>query len=88
MALSSLTDPSDIARAQAALEAAWMQVRDLPGLGGAGEERARLGYIVAGLLAEGSSRDELAEKAVARFIAAYSRESGAVPAGRRRSGTG
>lgn len=70
MRLSSLTDPVDVARAQAALDLAWLKIQslNLPDLGSVEAERCRLSYIVSGLLQAAAADNLLADKAVARFI--------------------
>lgn len=68
MPFSSLNDPVDVARAQAAMEAAWGQVRNLlrddvnPT-----EERSRLARIVLDLVGIAMDEADLARRAVVRF---------------------
>ena len=67
MPFSSLNDPVDLARARAALEAAWNEVRlTIPDALRDGE-RTRLAYIVAGLVAIAEDEDELARRALDRY---------------------
>lgn len=68
MPFSSLNDPVDVARAQAAMEAAWGQVRHLlrddvnPTA-----ERSRLARIVLDLVGIALDETDLARRAVERF---------------------
>lgn len=70
MHLSSLADPVDVARAQAALDAAWgkIQTLKLRDLGSSEAERCRLSYIVTGLLHAAASDRDLIDKALALFL--------------------
>lgn len=70
MYLSSLTDRVDVARAQAALDAAWRKIQALKlrNLGPDETERSRLSYIVSGLLLAAASDRDLIDKAFARFM--------------------
>jgi hypothetical protein len=66
---SSLNDPIDVARAQAALDAAWDQVRDsLKSNANVVEERSRLAGIVVGLVGIAEDETDLARRAVDRFF--------------------
>lgn len=67
MPFSSLTDPTDLARAEAALEKAWAELQ--PSLPSGSDERERrdLAYIVASLVPLALAEDDLAQRAVARF---------------------
>lgn len=67
MPFSSLTDPIDLARAEAALEKAWTDLK--PSLPPGSEERERnnLAYIVAGLVHLALDEDDLAQRAVLRY---------------------
>lgn len=70
MPFSSLSDPLEIARAQAALEQVWAEIERL-GIdyhGTADGERTRAAHIVVGLLAQAVSDEELVRLAVARFV--------------------
>jgi hypothetical protein len=64
---SSLNDPVDLARAQAALEAAWQDVK--PANVDVFDERGRtrLAYIVAALVAVAEDEDDLRRRAVERY---------------------
>lgn len=70
MPFSSLTDPVDIARAQAALDAAWDKIR--PGLDDGQDlerERQRLAYIVANLVMIAIDDEDLTRRALEKFKA-------------------
>lgn len=62
MLFSSLSDPVDLARAQAALEAAWNEVRSTIPDAFDERERNRLAYIVAALAA--IAEDDLARRVI------------------------
>jgi len=67
MPFSSLTDPIDLARAQAALEKAWVELR--PSLPDESDEQGRhnLAYIIASLVPLALDENDLAQRAIARF---------------------
>lgn len=67
MPFSSLTDPIDLARAEAALEKAWAELK--PSLAGGSHEHDRnnLAYIVASLVPLALDEDDLAQRAIDRF---------------------
>ena len=67
MPFSSLSDPVDLARAQAALDAAWKEVRSTIPDAFEERERARLAYILAGLVHVAEDEDELMRRAVDRY---------------------
>lgn len=67
MPFSSLTDPVELARAQAALEAAWSEVRPPQPDEGDERERTRLAYIVAGLVAIAEDEHALTRHAVEQY---------------------
>ena len=67
MPFSSLSDPVDLARAQAALEAAWNEVRSTIPDAFDARERTRLAYIVAALVAIAEDEDDLARRAIERY---------------------
>lgn len=67
MPFSSLSDPVDLARAQAALEAAWNDVRSTIPDAFDERERTRLAYIVAALVAIADDEDDLARRAIERY---------------------
>jgi hypothetical protein len=65
---SSLNDPVDVARAQAAIEAAWGQVRkSLKDDANPTEEWSRLARIVLDLVGVAVDETDLARRAVERF---------------------
>lgn len=70
MPFSSLTDPVQLARAHAALEAAWAEIKasHLDALGAEAEDRERLKYIVANLAPVALDEVDLVQRAVARFV--------------------
>ncbi|AOO82263.1 hypothetical protein BHK69_19070 [Bosea vaviloviae] len=66
---SSLNDPVDVARAQAAMDAAWGKVRDsLKDNANVVQERSRLACIVLGLVGIAEDEVDLARRAVDRFF--------------------
>jgi hypothetical protein len=67
MPFSSLNDPVDLARAQAALDVAWDEIRLTIPAGRDEKERARLAYIVASLLTIAEDEDDLKRRAVERY---------------------
>lgn len=67
MPFSSLSDPVDLARAQAALDAAWNDVRSTIPDAFEERERSRLAYIVAALVNVAEDEDELMRRAVERY---------------------
>ena len=67
MPLSSLRDPADLARAQAALDAAWDRIRPLIDLHDQERERIRLSYIIASFTPAALDEDDLIERAWKRF---------------------
>lgn len=67
MPFSSLSDPVDLARAQAALEAAWNEVRSTIPDAFDERERTKLAYIVAALVAIAEDEDDLARRAIERY---------------------
>ncbi|MGO4175056.1 hypothetical protein [Bosea sp. TAF32] len=67
MPFSSLNDPVDLARAQAALEAAWKDVKPADIDVFDERERTRLAYIVAALVAVAEDEDDLKRRAVERY---------------------
>lgn len=67
MPFSSLTDPVELARARAALDAAWDEIRlSLPDPCDE-RERLRLAYIIASLTVIAEDEDDLTRRAVERF---------------------
>ncbi len=67
MPFSSLTDPVELARASAALDAAWNEVRLSLSDPYDERERTRLAYIVASLVAIAEDEDDLTQRAIERF---------------------
>lgn len=67
MPFSSLNDPVDVARAQAALDVAWSVLRSDIAEEGRERERTRLAYIVASFALVAVDEADLVERAVARF---------------------
>ena len=67
MPFSSLTDPVELARAAAALEAAWNVLGSTQHDPIDEQGRTRLAYIVASLVAVAEDEDDLARRAVERF---------------------
>jgi hypothetical protein len=66
MPFSSLKDPVDLARAAAAFEAAWHEIKsNVPDIGEG--ERVRLAAIVVELVPIAIDEDDLARRAVERF---------------------
>ena len=70
MPFSTLSDPSDLARAYAALEAAWNEVKDLvpPELHEA--ERVKLAYLVAHIAPTSLDEEDLKQKALLQYMSA------------------
>ncbi|WP_131854801.1 hypothetical protein [Bosea sp. BK604] len=77
MPFSSLHDPSDLARAYAAMEAAWNQVVDMIPEALRQEERQRLAYIVAACAPLALDEDDLTQNALQQFRQ-RSRQAGAL----------
>ncbi|MGO4175982.1 hypothetical protein [Bosea sp. TAF32] len=67
MPFSSLSDPTDLARACAALEVAWNEIRSSIPPAFEERERTRLAYIVAALVAVAGDEEELTRRAVDRY---------------------
>lgn len=67
MPFSTLTDPIDLARAQAALETAWAEIRPALSQDTYERERTRLAYAVAALASIAEDEDDLARRAVERY---------------------
>lgn len=64
---SSFSDPADVARSQAALDAAWAEVVSSVPEADRERERTRLAYIVASYALVAGDEDELTRRAVERF---------------------
>ncbi len=67
MPFSSLTDPIDLARAEAALEKAWAELKPSLPEGSDEQERNDLAYIMAALVPMALDEDDLARRAIDRF---------------------
>jgi len=67
MPFSSLSDPVELARAQAALDAAWDEVRSTLPDASDGRERTRLAYIIASLVHVALDEDDLTRRALERY---------------------
>jgi len=67
MPFSSLNDPVDLARAQAALDIAWQILRAGIDEEGRERERTRLAYIVASFALVANDEDDLVERALRRY---------------------
>lgn len=67
MPFSSLSDPVDLARAQAALETAWQRLEGGIGREEHERERTRLAYIVASFALVANDEDDLVERALRRY---------------------
>jgi hypothetical protein len=67
MPFSSLSDPVNPARAQAALEAAWSEVRSTIPAAFDEREQTKLAYIVAALVAIAEDEEDLARRAIERY---------------------
>lgn len=67
MPFSSLNDPSDLACAAAALEAAWNELREEIPEAQRDEERNRLAYIIAGCAPLALDEDDLTQNALRQF---------------------
>lgn len=66
MPFSSVTDPIDLARATAALEAAWSEIKaEKPDIDEA--QREKLAFIVAGLAPLAMDDEDLAWRAIEKF---------------------
>ena len=68
MPFSSLTGPVDLARAHAALEAAWTEIKaQQPDIDERERERERLAFIVASLAPLAMDEEDLAQRAAEKF---------------------
>lgn len=67
MPFSSLTEPRDLARAQAALDAAWQTLQSTIPEGLEERDRIELAYIVAALASAHGSESDLTEAAIRQF---------------------
>ena len=64
---SSFSDPADVARAQAALDAAWAEVASSVPEADHERERTRMAYIVASYALVAVDEEELTRRAIERF---------------------
>lgn len=69
MPFSSLQNPIDLARAQAALDDAWTQVKPMINDGDRERERTRLSYIVASLVMLALDEEDLVDRALRQYRA-------------------
>lgn len=69
MPFSSLQNPIDLARAQAALDDAWTQVKPIIDDGDRERERTRLSYIVASLVMLALDEEDLVDRALRQYRA-------------------
>ncbi|MDR6831357.1 hypothetical protein J2W99_005110 [Bosea robiniae] len=69
MPFSSLHNPIDLARAQAALDDAWKQVKPMIEDGDRERERTRLSYIVASLVMLALDEEDLVDRALRQYRA-------------------
>lgn len=70
MPFSSLAGPAELARASAALEAAWAEISSTLADRFDERERTRLAYIVASLVPLAEDEDDLARRAIERYLQA------------------
>ncbi len=67
MPFLSLTDPADLARAQTALEAAWIEMKPAIPEADHKRERTELAYCIAALVGGAAAGDELKDRAIERY---------------------
>lgn len=67
MPFSSLTDANDLARAQAAMEAAWAEVKLQVSAENCERERTKLAYIIASLVPLALDEADLRRRALERY---------------------
>jgi len=67
MPFSSLSDPIDLGRAQAALETAWAQIKPALPADTHERERTRLAHLVTALASLAEDEEDLALRAVERY---------------------
>lgn len=67
MPFSSLSDPADLARAYAALEAVWNEVKDTVPESVHESERKRIAYLVAGCAPLALDEDDLKENVLLQY---------------------
>lgn len=69
MPFSSLQNPIDLARAQAALDDAWAQVQPMIDDGDRERERTHLSFIVASLVMLALDEEDLVDRALRQYRA-------------------
>ncbi len=69
MPFSSLQNPIDLARAQAALDEVWTQIKPLIDEADRERERTRLSYIVASLVMLALDEEDLVDRALRQYRA-------------------
>lgn len=67
MPFSAFSDPTDIARAQGALEIVWKRIRPIVAEADREREHARLVFIISSLALVSLDEEELAERAWDRY---------------------
>jgi tryptophanase len=67
MPFSALTDPVELARAGAALDAAWNEIRLTVPHSDHERERTHLAYIIASLVAVAEDEDDLTQRVIERY---------------------
>jgi hypothetical protein len=67
MPFSSMSDPADLARAYAAMEAAWEELKNAIPEGERDRERIRLAYIIASCAPLALDEDDLTRNALLLF---------------------
>ena len=67
MPFSSLSDPVDLARATAALDAAWAEIKPSIPDAKLDQERSRLAYIIASFAVVALDEADLKRRAIERF---------------------
>lgn len=67
MPFSSLSDPTDLARAYAALEAVWNEVKGSIPDEECEKERMKIAYIVASLVPQSLDEEELTQSVLLRY---------------------
>lgn len=67
MPFSSLSDPSDLARAYAALEAVWNEVKGSIPHADHENERTRIAYLIAGFAPMALDEDELRQTVLLHY---------------------
>jgi len=67
MPFSSLSDPADLARAYAALESVWREIKDLVPDGEHERERTRVACIVASLAPMALDEDDLTQSVLLHY---------------------